>query len=233
MSRGNSGVESGGGNVTMGDGTVMGTNNNVTWDQAPPPVPTPTPEAPHIDELDPDRSRNVFVVHGRDEQARLAMFGFLRRLDLNPQEWESLVAETGEASPYLGQVVATATGCTQAALVLLTPDDVVRLHPDLHGPRESRQETEDNCQARPNVILELGMVLIAYPKRTVIVEIGDLRPIADLGGLNVIRFDGTAGCLRKIGDRLRLAGCKVNDVGSDWLDTKPFADLDAYDRRPR
>ncbi len=179
-----------------------------------------------------DETRNVFVVHGRDEQARQVMFDLLRKLDLHPLEWEPLVHAAGGGSPFLGDVVAKAPTIAQAALVLLTPDDVVTLHRDLHGPREADFETQFRCQPRPNVLLELGMVLMAYPERTVIVEFGDLRPIADLAGRNVIRFDGSAVSVGKIVGRLDRAGCRVDDSGADWRDTRVFANLHAYRRRP-
>lgn len=179
-----------------------------------------------------DVARGVFVVHGRDEQLRSAMFDLLRKLGLVPREWESLVAETGEASPFLGQVVARATQVTRAALVLLSPDDIVTLHPGLHARREARHEVEPGCQARPNVLVELGMALIAYPERTVIVECGAMRPIADLNGRNVIRFDGSVAAIRKLARRLSVAGCAVDESGTDWLNPQPFEDLTAYRRAP-
>ncbi|MFB7504806.1 TIR domain-containing protein [Streptomyces broussonetiae] len=181
----------------------------------------------------PDRSRNVFVVHGRDEEARLKVFDLLRLLDLRPLEWEDLVRATGRTAPFLGEVVAQAPAQAQAALVLLTPDDVVQLHPDLRGPNEPPYESEPTGQPRPNVLIELGMVLMAYPERTLLVEIGGLRTISDIAGMNVIRFDGSATALGKVVERLKLAGCKVNDTGSDWRQTWPYAHLSAYGRSGR
>jgi hypothetical protein len=191
----------------------------------------PAGRAP-ADGATPDTSRNVFVVHGRDEQARVQMFEFLRALDLRPLEWESLVAGTGGASPFLGNVVAGALTRAQTALVLLTPDDVVRLHPELHAPNEDPWETRFTMQARPNVLLELGMALAAYGDRTVMVIAGDHRPVADYGGRNFIRLDDSPACRQKIARRLRLAGCPVDDGGQDWLAAGRFADLTAYRRRP-
>jgi predicted nucleotide-binding protein len=222
-------VNSGNGNLSVGNaGTQsVGTRSQAFGSPAAQPAPEQTAEGAYADE-----TRNVFVVHGRDEQARRVMFDLLRKLDLRPLEWESLVHGAGGGSPFLGDVVATAPSLAQAALVLLTPDDVVRLHPDLHGPREHAYEVTQTCQPRPNVLLELGMVLMAYPERTIIVEFGDLRPIADLAGRNVIRFDGSAVAVGKIVGRLDRAGCKVDDSGADWRDTRPFRGLGAYRRRP-
>ncbi|HEX4790274.1 MAG TPA: nucleotide-binding protein [Actinospica sp.] len=178
--------------------------------------------------IDPDRTRNVFVVHGRDEQVRRAMFDLLRLFDLNPLEWEDLVAGTGQTVPFLGEVVAAAPAQAQAALVLLTPDDLVRLHPSLLAPHDPDDERRLTGQPRPNVLLELGMVLMSYPERTLIVEFGPLRRIADLAGRNVIRFDGSDEAVDKIGARLRVAGCPVRDTGR--RDLSAFARLDAYRR---
>ncbi|NUR61230.1 MAG: nucleotide-binding protein [Catenulispora sp.] len=203
---------------------------------APAPAPTVAPcgaqAAADAVPADTERDlvRSVFVVHGRDEQVRTRMFDFLRCLDLRPLEWEELVASSRKISPYLGDVVALAPSLAQAALVLLTPDDVVRLHPDLHRDWEPLFETGETCQARPNVLIELGLVLGAYPERTLIVEVGRLRPIADIEGRNVIRFDGSAESVGKIVERLKTAGCAVNDRGSDWR--KPWPLLDAQERKP-
>ncbi|CAN3981643.1 TIR domain-containing protein [Kitasatospora purpeofusca] len=182
----------------------------------------------------PELSRNVFVVHGRDEQVRREMFGLLRRLGLNPLEWEHLVGATGLPSPFIGEVVAHAPSVAGAALVLLTPDDVAVLHDDLKGPAEPPHERTPFGQPRQNVLIELGMVLMAYPERTVIVEFGDVRPASDLAGRNVIRFTADGNpvfALRKVAQRLQVAGCPVDDRGNDWLDTDPFRDLGAYRRR--
>ncbi|CAL9306377.1 MULTISPECIES: TIR domain-containing protein [Streptomyces] len=234
-----------GGNTNYGGNQSVGNSGTQSFGDHSPVVPAPAgpPGQPYAGAGtrrhdvapapgDSDRARSVFVVHGRDEQVRREMYELLRRLDLRPKEWEDLVRATGQSSPFLGDVVAGAPAQAQAALVLLTPDDIVTLHPDLRGHAEPEYETRPVCQARPNVLIELGMVLMAYPERTLIVEVGGLRPIADIAGRNVIRFDGSATAVGKIVERLKLAGCTVNDTGSDWRQTYPFQHLSAYHRRP-
>ena len=54
---------------------------------------------------DSDRARKVFVVHGRNTEARTAMFTFLRAIGLAPIEWSEAVRLTGEGSPYIGRVL--------------------------------------------------------------------------------------------------------------------------------
>jgi predicted nucleotide-binding protein len=177
-------------------------------------------------------ARRVFIVYGRDSTLAKRFHDLLRAVYLEPLEWEILVEATRSAAPYLGQVVARAPHLAQATLVLLTPDDVVELHSDLFLDNDTPQERARSGQARPNVLFELGLALMAYPERTVVVEIGQMRPVADLAGLNVIRFDGSAPAIKKVLDRLKRAGCPVNDSGTDWLDPARFAGLAAYQRGP-
>jgi predicted nucleotide-binding protein len=177
--------------------------------------------------------RNVFVIHGRDEQVRESFFELLRAVDLRPLEWEALVAATERAAPPLLSVVETALGQAQAVVALLTPDDVVYLHPALHVTGEAAVETRPTLQPRPNVLIELGMALMSCPERTIIVEIGDQRPVADLAGLNVIRFDGAEVSLGKLIQRLKNAGCPVDDSGADWRNLRRFADIAALRRQAR
>jgi len=180
----------------------------------------------------PSRERAVLVVHGRDEQAKDAVFGLLRRLDLHPLEWEDAVSATTASAPFLGEVVTAAVSIAQVAIVLLTPDDIVMTHPTLRNDSEPVHGVRPTGQASPSVLLELGMLLAANPDRTIIVQIGDVRPVADLAGRNLIRLDGSAASLGELVSRLKLAGSLVNDAGTEWRDTSPFIDLDAYARRP-
>lgn len=220
-------------NLAVGEHSIAGDNNSVgQLPQGSPPRSDPASrESFGPPSLPSPSDRDVFVIHGQDEAARQAVFALLRSLNLQPLEWETLVGRTGKATPYLGDVITLAASTTRAALVILTPDDVVRLHPRLLNAERDPHEAQLSCQARPNVFLELGLALMAYPSRTVIVEMGRMRHTSDLGGLNVIRFDGSAAQLRKIANRLRVAGCAVDDSGTDWLDPARFAGLDAFGRR--
>jgi predicted nucleotide-binding protein len=176
-------------------------------------------------------TRRVLVVHGRDSQVNARFYDLLHAVDLEPLEWEILVEATGSTAPHLGQVVARAPHLAQAALVLLSPDDIVELHSDLFQDSDPPAERARAGQARPNVLIELGLVLGTYPERTIVVEVGQMRPVADLAGLNVIRFDGSAVAIKKLLDRLRQAGCQVDTAGTGWLDDR-FAGLAALAVEP-
>jgi len=175
-------------------------------------------------------SRNVFVIHGRDEHFREKLFELLRAVDLHPMEWEKLVSLTRHTAPPLLTVVQTAIRNAQAIVVLLTPDDIVKLHPSLYIQQES--DGKAAMQPRPSVLIELGMALASCAERTIIVEVGELRPVADLGGVNVVRFDGTEGAIGKLIQRLKNAGCPVDDSGTDWRNRRRFVDIESYRRGP-
>jgi hypothetical protein len=122
----------------------------------------------------------------------------------------------------------------KAALVLFTPDEEARLHPELWAEEEGDQEKSLTERPRPNVILEAGMAFMSHPGETIILEIGRLQPISNLAGRNVVRIRTGAEIAAKLNDlasRLREAGCPVNTSGHDWLNTIRFQELSALHRR--
>lgn len=163
--------------------------------------------------LDP---RVVFVVHGRDLAARDAMFTFLRSIGLHPLEWAEAVAATGHPSPYVGEILDTAFSIAQAVVVLLTPDDEGCLREHLRQPGDPSHESELTAQARLNVIFEAGMAMGRFADRTVLVELGRLRPFSDIAGRHVIRLDNSTQRRQGLAQRLQATGCTVNLTGTDW-----------------
>ena len=66
------------------------------------------------------------------------------------------------------------------------------------------------------MIYEAGIADALGRSRTVIVEFGLLRPLSDLAGRSVVRFDGTVSARLALASRLGAAGLKVNTRGGDW-----------------
>lgn len=160
--------------------------------------------------------RRVFVIHGRNELVRKALFEFLRSVGLDPIEWSQAIRMTGKASPYIGEVLDAAFGAAQAIVVLETPDDIAYLHPSLTYPGDT--ECDPQPQPRPNVLFEAGMAMGRDPDRTVIVELGQVKVFSDIHGRHVVRLDNTVGKRQDLADRLQTAGCSVNLSGRDWHD---------------
>jgi predicted nucleotide-binding protein len=160
--------------------------------------------------------RSVFVVHGRDDLIRDDIFAFLRALGLEPIEWTEAVRMTGKGSPYIGEVLDSAFARAQAVLVLLTPDDEVRLSPTLQRSGDGAAERELRLQPRPNVLFEAGMAFGHQPDRTILVEIGDTKPFSDVAGRHSIRLSNAPAMRRALADRLVTAGCAVDVSGGAW-----------------
>lgn len=180
------------------------------------PVEPPSPVAKAKDPA------KVFVVHGRNQAIRDDMFNFLRAIGLHPIEWSQAVAATGRGSPYIGEVLDTAFNLAQAVVVLMTPDDEACLKEVHRSATDEPYEKVPTPQARPNVLFEAGMAMGRDADRTVLVEVGKLRPFSDVGGRHTLRFDGSSPRRQDLANRLKSAGCKVNLEGTDWLTVGDF-----------
>jgi predicted nucleotide-binding protein len=161
---------------------------------------------------------SVFVVHGRNIEARDELFRFLRALSLHPIGWNEAIAMTGEPSPYVGTILHTAFREAAAVVVLFTPDDEAKLRRKYHRAHEPNYERRLTPQARPNVLFEAGMAFGRNPNRTVLVQLGDgMRPFSDIGGRHVVRLSNKPESRKELSTKLRNAGCAVNEEGTGWL----------------
>jgi predicted nucleotide-binding protein len=160
--------------------------------------------------------RNVFVVHGRNLDARNSLFRFLRSIGLRPVEWSQAIQLTGKASPFIGDVLDVAFSVAQAIVVLMTPDDEARLRESFRSKNDPPQEAQLTGQARPNVLFEAGMAMGRNPDRTIIVELGTLRPFSDIAGRHIVRLNNDSASRHELAQRLETAGCAVDLSGRDW-----------------
>ncbi len=171
--------------------------------------------------LDKNNSKKIFVVHGRNEKSRLAIFTFLRSIGLEPLEWSEAIALTGEGSPYIGDVLDNAFKAAIAILVLFTGDDLARI-----GTKYLTLEDDNEVltpQPRPNVLFEAGLAFGRNPKRTILVQIGKLRTFSNISGRHIIYLDNSAEKRNDLISRLKTAGCDINTSSkSDWLKTGDF-----------
>ena len=156
-------------------------------------------------------AKKVFVVYGRNQKLRASMFLFLAELGLQPLEWGDLVECTGNPAPTIIEVLRAGFEIAQAAVVLFTPEDEARLLPAFSLESDPQHECELTPQPRPNVIFEAGMVLAHFPRRTVIVQIGRIRPFTDLSGIHFVELDNSIAARRELLRRLRRAGCAIED----------------------
>jgi predicted nucleotide-binding protein len=204
---------------------VMGATGLVPKPAAAAPAPTggpyvlvtPVPAANHAPVANPvpGISKNVMVVSGRDQALRDSMFSFLRALKLNPIEWSEGAKATGKGSPYVGEILDKIFGLAQAVVVLLTPDEEVRLRRELCADDEEFKR-ETGFQPRANVQIEAGMALAKSESRTILVQVGDVRLPSDLHGRHIVKLDDSAEKRNELAQRLKTAGCEPETGNQDW-----------------
>ena len=153
-------------------------------------------------EVAPETKRDgaqIFVVHGRDHEARDQLELVLRRLNLKP----FVLEVTGGGGDTLIEALEKQIGKTaesQFGIVLLTPDDMGYLKED--GPEDAKP------RARQNVIMEMGMLLASLTRRRcAILQKGFVDIPSNMQGVIVIPFnDHVREAVPKLVQRLEEAG---------------------------
>lgn len=167
------------------------------------------------------KSKKVFVVHGRNEPIKNQIFNFLRSIKLEPIDWPIAVSLTGKGAPFIFDVVRAGIEASQCCLVLFTGDDTVKLRSEF-GLEKSAY------QPRPNVIFEAGIALsLIGQDQTIIVTFEDLRQLSDLGGMSFLKLDNNPESRKSLINRLKTAGCDLDDSGTDYLNHEKTGNFDA------
>lgn len=165
----------------------------------------------------------VFVVHGRNEQIRNAMFAFLRAVDLNPVEFGQALKATGKPMPYIAEALEAGIKDVAAVVVLITPDDVVQLKKQFIARNDPDEEKRPMGQARPNVLFEGGMAFARHPEKTIFVTFGRVKSFSDIGGMHVVRMTDSAKKRSELIEKLRTAGADPQTEGrTDWYEEGDF-----------
>jgi predicted nucleotide-binding protein len=145
----------------------------------------------------------IFVVHGRDHNARDQLELILRRLGLEPY----VLQVTGGGGDTLIEALERMIGKTAKSafgIVLATPDDM--------GYLRSEKPTEAKARARQNVVMEMGMLLASLTrKRCAILTKGFIELPSNMGGVITIPFnDHVREAVPKLAQRLQEAGFKLD-----------------------
>ena len=142
-------------------------------------------------------SREVFIVHGQDNEAKLAVDSFIKKLDLKPvilhekpNEGRTII-EKFEKHSNVG-----------FAVVLMTPDDVGGL---------AKDKDKLNPRARQNVILELGFFLGKLGRKHVcaLYKEGVEMP-SDYDGVLFIPMDKNDGWKLSLAREIQAAGIDID-----------------------
>jgi predicted nucleotide-binding protein len=159
--------------------------------------PEPIPNAYERQTTMEPNSRNVFVVHGRDNAAKETVARFLERLGLRaiilheqPNKGATLI-EKFEANSDVG-----------FAVVLLTPDDIGGV---------ATEPAKMAARARQNVVLELGYFIGKLGRQRVCaLYMEGVEIPSDFQGVVYVPYDEGEGWRLKLATELRAAGMEVD-----------------------
>ncbi len=166
--------------------------------------------------------QSVYVVYGYNHAVRDAMYAFLEALELQPITKEVAVSWTGEGSPFADRIIDAAFKHAQAVIVLFTGDDRVRLRSTLRKRREGAHENAF-IQPRQDQIFEAGYAFGHSPERTILVQVGQMQLFSDIDGRYIPNFTGKEHERIDLINRLKGAGCIVNDNGDAWRSAGNFS----------
>jgi hypothetical protein len=141
-------------------------------------------------------SRNIFVVHGHDGQAREAVARFLERIGLTPI---ILNEQANRGRTVIEKIEANSD--VSFAVVLLTPDDEGRV----------KGETNFEPRARQNVLLELGYFMARLGRdRVCALKKGSVSIPSDFAGVVWEVMDESDGWKLKLARELKAAGHQID-----------------------
>jgi predicted nucleotide-binding protein len=165
-----------------------------------------TPSARRIADVEADRdeaasasAQSIFIVHGRNEAAKLGVHGFIREVS----DVEPVILHN---EPNLGQTVIekleAAGSRTGYAVILLTGDDVAQLVSD---------DAQAERRARQNVVFEFGFFVgaLGRPRVAVLYEAGVTLP-SDLEGLVYIVYDEQGAWKMQLAREIKAVGFSID-----------------------
>ena len=142
-------------------------------------------------------SRNVFIVHGRDEAARESVARVLEKLELQP----IILKEKPSGGRTLIEKVEKYSD-VGFAVVLLTPNDIGYL-------KEESEQTEE--RARQNVIFELGYFVGKLGRGKVcLLQKGKIDIPSDYSGVGYVEMDFKGAWKIDLAKEFEEAGIEVD-----------------------
>lgn len=142
-------------------------------------------------------TKKVFIIHGRDNEARETVARFLEKLNLDPV---ILHEQANEGRAIIEKFEEHAQAAF--AVVLLTPDDA--------GALENEKD-KLRPRARQNVIFEFGYFIGRLGrKRVCALTRGDLEMPSDYDGVLYVPLDAAGAWRMRLVKELRAAGLNVD-----------------------
>lgn len=148
----------------------------------------------------PRNKRKVFIVHGRDNEAKLEVSRYIDSLGL-----ESIILhEQANLGMTIIEKIEHYSNDADFAIVLYTPCDKGR------GMHESNREPMN--RARQNVVFEHGYLISKLGRENVCSLVkGEIETPNDMSGVVYVQLDPFEGWKRAVAKELRSCGYIIND----------------------
>lgn len=179
-----------------------------TGNTAPKPVPKPVLNMPKVfaggDAIEPvaRNKRKVFIVHGRDNEAKQEVARFLSELGLEP----IILHEQASSGMTIIEKIERYTNDADFALVLYTPCD--------HGSGTHEPKVAARSRARQNVVFEHGYLMAKLGRENVCALVkGDIETPNDISGVVYVPLDGFGGWKNEVTKELKACGYVIKS----WL----------------
>lgn len=155
---------------------------------------------------------NITTIQQFFEEVGLTTFQRKNVVELAWKERSFVEKELMEATPFIGDELTITFKYAQAVIVFLTGEERVRLCKEFWRKDDGRFEKIFCLQPSQEQIFEAGYAFGTFPRRTILVQIGDVRPFSDIAGMHILRFAGTNEDYNLLRARLSLAGCILKDM---------------------
>lgn len=157
----------------------------------PTPLFTPAPVVAR-------NKRKVFIVHGRDDLARVEISRFIEGIGIEA----IILHEQANAGMTIIEKIERYTNDADFALVLYTPCDQGRGHHERNAPPKDR--------ARQNVVFEHGYLMAKLGRENVCALVkGEIETPNDISGVAYVQHDQHGAWKMKVVTELRACGYSI------------------------
>lgn len=148
----------------------------------------------------PRNKRKVFIVHGRDNEAKLEVSRYIESLGLEA----IILHEQASLGMTIIEKIEHYSNDADFAIILYTPCDKGR------GMHESNREPKN--RARQNVVFEHGYLISKLGRENVCSLVkGEIETPNDMSGVVYIQLDPYEGWKRTVAKELRSCGYSIKD----------------------
>lgn len=165
------------------------TPQNPIQNTAPPPKPVAR------------NKRKVFIVHGRDNEAKQEVSRFIEKIGLEA----IILHEQASSGMTIIEKIEHYSNDADFALVLYTPCDQGRGFHESHFPPKNR--------ARQNVVLEHGYFMAKLGRENVCALVkGEIETPNDINGVVYVNLDSLGAWKNEVAKELRACGYTIKSV---------------------